>query len=53
MTIEEQVNEGIKNAMKAQDKIRLETMRNIKKSFWKRKRVRVPAITLKMASVSS
>ncbi|NCE72803.1 GatB/YqeY domain-containing protein [Odoribacter sp. Z80] len=31
MTIEEQVNEGIKNAMKAQDKIRLETMRNIKK----------------------
>lgn len=31
MTIEEQVNEGIKNAMKAQDKVRLETMRNIKK----------------------
>lgn len=31
MTIEEQVNEGIKNAMKAKDKIRLETMRNIKK----------------------
>ncbi|MEG0795532.1 MAG: GatB/YqeY domain-containing protein [Odoribacter sp.] len=31
MTIEEQVNEGIKNAMKAHDKIRLETMRNIKK----------------------
>lgn len=30
-TIEEQVNEGIKNAMKAHDKIRLETMRNIKK----------------------
>lgn len=31
MTIEEQVNEGIKNAMKAKDKIRLETLRNIKK----------------------
>ena len=31
MTIEEQVNEGIKNAMKSHDKIRLETMRNIKK----------------------
>ena len=31
MTIEEQVNEGIKNAMKARDKVRLETMRNIKK----------------------
>ncbi|MDE5610439.1 MAG: GatB/YqeY domain-containing protein [Odoribacter sp.] len=31
MTIEEQVNEGIKNAMKAHDTIRLETMRNIKK----------------------
>ena len=31
MTIEEQVNEGIKNAMKAKDKIRLEALRNIKK----------------------
>lgn len=31
MTIEERVNEGIKCAMKAQDKVRLETMRNIKK----------------------
>ena len=31
MTIEEQVNDGIKNAMKAHDKVRLETMRNIKK----------------------
>lgn len=31
MTIEEQVSEGIKNAMKAKDKIRLETLRNIKK----------------------
>ena len=27
MTIEEQVNDGIKNAMKAHDKVRLETMR--------------------------
>jgi uncharacterized protein YqeY len=31
MSIEEQVNEGIKNAMKAQDKIRLETLRKINK----------------------
>lgn len=31
MTIEEQVNEGIKSAMKAKDKVRLETLRNIKK----------------------
>ena len=31
MTIEEQVNDGIKNAMKAHDQVRLETMRNIKK----------------------
>ena len=31
MTIEEQVNEGIKNAMKAKEKIRLEALRNIKK----------------------
>ena len=31
MTIEEQVNEGIKNAMKAREKVRLEAFRNIKK----------------------
>ncbi len=31
MTIEEQVSEGIKSAMKAKDKVRLETLRNIKK----------------------
>ena len=31
MNMEEQVNEGIKLAMKAQDKVRLETLRNIKK----------------------
>lgn len=31
MTIEEQVNEGIKNAMKAREKVRLEALRNIKK----------------------
>lgn len=33
MTLEEQVNNGIKEAMKAQDKVRLETLRNIKKVF--------------------
>lgn len=31
MSIEEKVSEGIKNAMKAKDKVRLETLRNIKK----------------------
>lgn len=31
MTIEEQVSEGIKDAMKAKDKVKLETLRNIKK----------------------
>lgn len=31
MTIEEQVNVGIKDAMKAKDAVRLETLRNIKK----------------------
>lgn len=31
MTIEEQVSEGIKEAMKAKDKVKLETLRNIKK----------------------
>lgn len=31
MTLEEQISEGIKDAMKAKDKVRLETLRNIKK----------------------
>jgi uncharacterized protein len=31
MTIAEQINEGIKGAMKAQDKVRLEALRGIKK----------------------
>ncbi|MCD7963126.1 MAG: GatB/YqeY domain-containing protein [Rikenellaceae bacterium] len=31
MTLEEQISEGIKNAMKAKDKVRLETLRNVKK----------------------
>lgn len=31
MSIEEQVNEGIKEAMKSRDKIKLEALRNIKK----------------------
>ena len=33
MSIEEQVNQGIKEAMKAQEKIRLEALRNIKKAI--------------------
>jgi len=31
MSFEEQINEGIKHAMKAQDKVRLETLRLVKK----------------------
>lgn len=31
MSIENQINDGIKNAMKAKEKIRLETLRNVKK----------------------
>lgn len=31
MRLEEKINDGIKNAMKAQDKVRLETLRNVKK----------------------
>ena len=31
MRLEEQINEGIKDAMKARDKVRLETLRNVKK----------------------
>lgn len=31
MTIEEQINNGIKEAMKAKDKVKLETLRNVKK----------------------
>lgn len=31
MTIEEKINDGIKESMKSKDKIRLETLRNIKK----------------------
>ena len=49
MTIEEQVNEGIKNAMKAREKVRLEAFRNIKKVILP---VRVPATRLTMLNVS-
>jgi len=31
MSLEEQINESIKSAMKAQEKVRLETLRNVKK----------------------
>lgn len=33
MNLSEKVNEGIKNAMKAKDKIRLEALRGVKKEF--------------------
>ncbi|MDR0983051.1 MAG: GatB/YqeY domain-containing protein [Culturomica sp.] len=33
MTLEEQVNKGIPEAMKSQDKVKLNTLRNIKKVF--------------------
>ena len=33
MTLFDQISEDIKSAMKANDKVRLETLRNIKKVF--------------------
>lgn len=53
MTIEEQVNDGIKNAMKAHDKVRLETMRNIKKVILEAKTRRGPMTGSMMPNVSS
>lgn len=53
MTIEEQVNDGIKNAMKAHDKVRLETMRNIKKVILEAKPARGPMTGSMMPNVSS
>ena len=37
MALFDQINEDIKSAMKARDKVRLETLRNIRKYFWKQK----------------
>ena len=37
MTLFDQISEDIKSAMKARDKVRLETLRNIKKVFWKQR----------------
>lgn len=39
------VSEDIKAAMKARDKVRLETLRNVKKVFLKPKRLRVPTMS--------
>lgn len=44
MDLFEQVSEDIKNAMKAKDKVALETLRNVKKFSWKRKLLREPMI---------
>lgn len=46
ITIEEQVNQGIKDAMKAQDKVRLQTLRNIKKVMLEAKTLPGAADTL-------
>lgn len=50
MTIEEQVNQGIKESMKAQDKVRLEAFRNIKKVILEAKPSRERGMELTMPS---
>ena len=45
MDLFERVSEDIKNAMKAKDKVALETLRNVKK-FWKLKLLREPMTSL-------
>ena len=42
MTLFDQVSNDIKEAMKARDKVRLETVRNIKKVFLRQRLHRVP-----------
>lgn len=44
MDLFEQVSEDIKNAMKAKDKVALETLRNVRNFSWKRKPLREPMI---------
>lgn len=48
MTLFDQISEDIKAAMKARDKVRLETLRNIKKVFSKQRPLREPTTPLKM-----
>lgn len=48
MDLFERVSEDIKNAMKAKDKVALETLRNVKKSFWKLKQLREQTILWQM-----
>lgn len=44
MDLFEQISNDIKEAMKAKDKVRLETLRNIKNVFLKQKPLREPTI---------
>ena len=44
MTLFDQISEDIKSAMKARDKVRLETLRNIKKVFLEEKPLQEPTI---------
>ncbi len=48
MDLFERVSEDIKNAMKAKDKVALETLRNVKSSFWKLKQLRELMTPLQM-----
>lgn len=48
MDLFERVSEDIKNAMKAKDKVALETLRNVKKFFWKLKQLRELMTPLQM-----
>lgn len=44
MDLFEKVSEDIKNAMKAKDKVALETLRNVKKCSWRPRLLRVQTI---------
>ena len=48
MTLFDQISEDIKAAMKARDKVRLETLRNIKKVFLEAKPLPAPLTRWKM-----
>lgn len=48
MDLFERVSEDIKNAMKAKDKVALETLRNVKSSFWELKQLRELMTPLQM-----
>lgn len=52
MTLFDKVSEDIKEAMKARDKVRLETLRNIKKVFLEERQLREPTTLSRMRTRS-